>query len=76
MSLGTPALTTTAVLAVAGWRRDSISLMGYCCRVRAAALKVTSRGSVCVLAGGTVAQPQLMRRLPPSSVGYSLSLLA
>ena len=53
----------------AGPRSAASSSMGYCCSARAAALKVTSRGNVCALCGGTVAHPQLMRRVPPALAG-------
>ena len=43
-------------------RRAVSSKMGACSRVRARALKVITRGRDCVDCGGTVAQPQLMRR--------------
>ena len=41
-------------------------------------MRRTSRGRVCVLAGGTVAHPQLMRRwaVEGGRDGYVLSLLA
>eukprot|EP00967_Tisochrysis_lutea_P127889 scaffold218156_cov30-Tisochrysis_lutea.AAC.3 len=58
-------------------RSASSSGAGACSSVRAMALKVMTRGSVCVDFGGTVAQPQLMRRDgPPARDGYSASLLA
>jgi hypothetical protein len=57
-------------------RSAASSASGYCWRQRAGALKVISRGSVWVDAGGTVAQPQLMRRSLPSLVGYRLSFEA
>ena len=68
-----PATATPFRETAAGPRSAFTSSIGYWWSARAAALNVISRGSVCVDAGGTVAHPQLIRRVPPAAVGYRLS---